>query len=166
MSIRTSNLPEFSDRLSERERKILEIWEGIERTNGGSRPLWPSDLLEIAKHVACGATEMSVPQKPGERPLTYAGRIRRLQSRFPVICFVPSDEDAYGIGSKGLRKIDAIPGEMGEIVIHPLTEAQVNAMSAAQAILEKAGLEASGGPTFSTVAARSNRWTGCSSCLA
>ena len=128
-----------------RERKLRELWETYERMRRESRPVWPDDLLEIAKLVAKGAAEAPVSRKPRELNFTYAGRVRRLQSQFPVICFVPEDRHAYDTGLELVHGFEAIPAPREPFVI---TEADVDPEKMkvwlqAQKLLESIGLNRS-----------------------
>lgn len=129
-----------------RERKLREIWDEFAGTQDDPRPIWPAGLLEIAKRVAKGAAEIAIPRKPDEMQTTYAGRIRRMQKRYPVICFVPADTHAYEVGQEALRLVDTLdlPEQSKEIVSPRVTDDDViEAWRVAHAILEDAGLEIS-----------------------
>lgn len=127
-----------------RERKLREIWEEFAGSQEEAKPIWPPGLLEIAKRVAKGVAEIAIPRKPNEMQATYAGRIRRMQKRYPVICFVPSDTHAFEVGQEALRLYDAIdtPDSVNEVVpMRGVEEEVLEAWRVAHAVLEDAGLE-------------------------
>ena len=86
-----------------RERKLRELWDRYAAGIELSQPLWPADLLELAKLVARGVEEVSVAMRPGESPLSYASRIRALQATHPIALFVPVNQYIYDVGSAALH---------------------------------------------------------------
>ncbi len=59
-----------------RERKLKEIWDTYLSECDEKKPIWPEDLLVIAKRVAKGIPEIPVPRGPNEKQMQYAGRIQ------------------------------------------------------------------------------------------
>ncbi|MEK6238262.1 MAG: hypothetical protein N2C14_26400, partial [Planctomycetales bacterium] len=129
-----------------RERKLRELWEEYERGRREKRPLWPPGLLDVAKKVAKGAAEVAIPRKPNEMQMTYADRIRRLQSAFPVITFVPVDFHAHEVGVEALSALEALPGVADSLVLsQKATDVSVmRTWIEANARLEEIGLGWSG----------------------
>ncbi len=83
-----------------RERKLRELWDRYETTAGTSRPTWPDGLMVIAERVAKGSSEIVVQRLPGEMQSSYVNRILRMQSLYPVICFIAEDQAAFDVGRK------------------------------------------------------------------
>ena len=81
-----------------RERKLRELWDQFAKSCTVPRPLWPTALLEVALRVAKGIPDIPVPRAPGEIQYQYAARIQRMQAKYPVICFIPTDQHAFEVG--------------------------------------------------------------------
>ncbi len=128
-----------------RERKLRELWEQFEADKEESRPLWPDDLLIVAKRVAKGLNEVPVPRGPKERQVTYADRLRRMQAKYPVISFVPDDRRAYEVGLAALESFEEIPvSDDLAGVVESLKNVDVNKATAWQeshAAMQAAGIK-------------------------
>ena len=113
-----------------RERKLRELWDSFCNSCDDERPLWPEDLLIIAKRIAKGTPEIPIPRGPSEKQHQYAARIQRMQAKYPVILFLPEDQHAYEVGQAALELFEAIPREPAPIqtpdveVIEALEEAK------------------------------------------
>jgi hypothetical protein len=92
-----------------RERRLRELWDLYEESRKDPRPRWPAHLLDVAKRIAKGEREVPVERNPDETQITYAGRIQRLQSQYPVVVFVPGDRLAFEVGRAARGKLEAIP---------------------------------------------------------
>lgn len=91
-----------------RERKLRELWDRYASGLEDDQPLWPSDLLQVAKLVARGVEEISVAIQSGETPYGYAERIRHLQVNHPVGLFVPVDQYFYDVGCAALHCFEKV----------------------------------------------------------
>jgi hypothetical protein len=98
-----------------RERKLRELWDSFCNSCEDERPLWPEDLLIIAKRIAKGTPEIPIPRGPSEKQHQYAARIQRMQTKYPVILFLPEDQHAYEVGQAALELFEAIPHEPASI---------------------------------------------------
>lgn len=92
-----------------RERKLRELWESFCASCDDEKPLWPDDLLSIAKSIAQGIPEVTIARGKNELQITYAGRIRRIQAKYPVVLFKPKDQYAFDVGQAALDEFEAIP---------------------------------------------------------
>jgi integrase len=128
-----------------RERRLRELWDLFEESQKDSRPLWPEHLLDVAKRIAKGDREVPVERKPDETQITYAGRIQRLQSQYPVVAFVPADRLAYEVGRAARAKLEAIPipEDLYPLEIKPPDGVLLEACRAYPKLAEMAGF----GPT-------------------
>jgi len=84
------------------ERKLCELWETFAASCEEDRPLWPDDLLIIAKRIAKGTPQIPIPRGPSEKQHQYAARIQRMQAKYPVVLFLPEDQHAYEVGQDAL----------------------------------------------------------------
>jgi hypothetical protein len=94
-----------------RERKLRELWDAFCEGREEARPLWPEDLLVIAKRIAAGTPEIPIPRGPYEKQYTYAARIQRMQAKYPVVLFKPEDQYAYEVGQAALEVFEQVPTE-------------------------------------------------------
>lgn len=100
-----------------RERKLRELWDEFEKTREEHRPLWPEGLLEVAMRIAKGAPNIPVPRGPKELQVHYTARIQRMQSKYPVICFIPEDQHAFEVGQAALEMFESIPDRKPDLKI-------------------------------------------------
>jgi len=130
-----------------REAKLRELWESFEATQEESRVHWPAGLLEIAKRVAKGVGEVAIPRKPDEMQSTYADRIRRMQIKYPVVCFLPADRHAFEVGQEALRVFESIPNLPADALLsHRASDADVmSTWLESQFLLDSIGLGADSG---------------------
>ncbi len=123
-----------------RERKLKELWDTFVSEREETKPIWPDDLLIIAKRIAKGIPEVPVPRGPNEKQMEYANRVQRMQAKYPVVLFLPEDQHAFEIGQaalEGFELIDAPEYARPEIINADVIEA----LSEAQRRLAEAGLE-------------------------
>ena len=92
-----------------RERKLRELWDSFVASSKDDRPLWPDDLMVVAKRIAKGIPEIPIPRGPSEKQHEYAARIQRMQAKYPVVLFLPEDQHAYEIGQAALELFESIP---------------------------------------------------------
>ena len=85
-----------------RDQRLRELWEQFESSSQQERPLWPRDLLAIAKQVAKGHTEVTLTRYGDEQPEDYAYRLKFLQTKCPVAILKPDDEQVYETGCEQL----------------------------------------------------------------
>lgn len=121
-----------------RERKLRELWDTYSTGCAADRPLWPDDLLVIAKRVAKGIPEIPIPRGPNERQCDYAARIQRMQAKYPVVLFLPEDQHAFEVGQAALELFETVPHE--ETPINPVDADVVHALSEAAKRLADAGI--------------------------
>jgi len=100
-----------------RERKLCELWESFCKCSDDPRPLWPDDLLIIAMRIAKGIPQIPVPRGPAEMQHQYAARIQRMQSKYPVVLFLPEDQHAFEIGQAALELFESIPDPQSAIPV-------------------------------------------------
>jgi hypothetical protein len=94
-----------------RERKLRELWDSFVAGSKDARRLWSDDLMVVAKRVAKGIPEIPIPRGPSEKQHEYAARIQRMQSKYPVVLFLPEDQHAFEIGQAALELFESIPHE-------------------------------------------------------
>jgi hypothetical protein len=126
-----------------RERKLRELWDRYERTAGTSRPTWPEGLMVIAECVAKGSSEIVVQRLPGEMQSSYVNRILRMQSLYPVICFIAEDQAAFDVGREALQAFHDIAASAPAPAISSFPEMsmeQVRVWIEIQRLSEAAGL--------------------------
>lgn len=123
-----------------RERKLCELWDTFSASCTEDRPLWPEDLLIIAKRIAKGTPEIPIPRGPGEKQHQYAARIQRMQAKYPVVLFLPEDQHAFEIGQAALELFEAIPADLGNIPIRTADIEVAQALEDAKKRLAEAGL--------------------------
>lgn len=121
-----------------RERKLRELWDTFSQGCDDERPLWPEDLLVIAKRIAKGIPEIPIPRGPSERQCDYAARIQRMQTKYPVILFLPEDQHAFEIGQAALELFEAVPDP--DVSIERVDKDVVDALGLAAQRLADAGL--------------------------
>ncbi|QEG24764.1 hypothetical protein [Mariniblastus fucicola] len=92
-----------------RERKLRELWDRFANSTPEDKPLWPEDLLEIAKLIAKGVEEVAVVSRPDDEAITYASRIQALQAEHSVVLFVPADRYLYDVGCAALHCLGKLP---------------------------------------------------------
>ncbi len=119
------------------------LGEGFEPCYAEGRLIWPRCLLEVAKCVAKGDSSVVVEPLPQEPQLRYMERIRALQVAFPVLCFLPSDDEGYEVGSQSLQKLEQGLGAaepfVGSLPIRSGPEV-IQAVADAEALLDRVGL--------------------------
>jgi hypothetical protein len=81
-----------------REQKLREVWEAIERSPPNA--VWTPFLLDAAKGIARGETEVVLPREQGETEIAYAQQVKNLETLLPVVRVVPSDVEAYSQGRR------------------------------------------------------------------
>lgn len=79
-----------------REQKLREVWEAVERSSPDA--VWTPFLLDAAKRIARGETDVVLPREHGETEIAYAQRVKNLETLLPVVRVVPSDVEAYSQG--------------------------------------------------------------------
>ncbi|MEZ6126977.1 MAG: hypothetical protein R3C49_27995, partial [Planctomycetaceae bacterium] len=126
-----------------RERKLRELWDIYSASCIEERPLWPDDLLDVARRIARGIPDISIARRPNEQEYVYAARIRKLQATYPVILFLPEDERGFEIGRGILDRFEAVPAPQSFTIEHfsPLNAEAEQAMRDAAKILVDAGVE-------------------------
>jgi hypothetical protein len=123
-----------------RESRIKELWERYERTKAERRPLWPEQLLEIAKQIAKGHRCFVVAMRANEMPITYVERIRRLENTYPVVSYVPQNERAHDVGKEALRALDGVNVEFEGVFPEAFEASHFGSFAAAEQLLANAGL--------------------------
>ncbi len=121
-----------------RERKLRELWDRFVEGNKDTRPLWPDDLMVVAKRIAKGIPEIPIPRGVNEKQCNYAARIQRMQAKYPVILFLPEDQHAFEVGQAALEMFEAIPGE--EVTVKAVDADVVHALGQAANRLAEAGI--------------------------
>lgn len=123
-----------------REHKLRELWENYADECDETRPLWPDDLLSIAKQIAQGTPEIVIPRSPGEPQAVYAGRIQRIQAKYPVVLFLPEDRRAYEVGQSALELFASLPPQSPP-EISPIESHVARALEQARQHLQSVGLD-------------------------
>ncbi|QDU96273.1 hypothetical protein [Lignipirellula cremea] len=123
-----------------RERKLSELWDTFAASCQEDRPLWPDDLLIIAKRIAKGTPEIPIPRGPSEKQHQYAARIQRMQAKYPVVLFLPEDQHAYEVGQAALEMFEAIPDVLGDFPIPNPNVEVLKAFEDAKKRLEEVGV--------------------------
>jgi hypothetical protein len=124
-----------------REHRIRELWQRFEQTQEfRQRPIWPDYLLKVAKQIARGCRDYSVPIEPNEMPINYAERIQRLESMYPVISYVPQEEQLYEIGRQAIRVLNGINVDVSDLVSQPVDLALLTNYLNAESLRENSGL--------------------------
>ncbi|EAQ80610.1 hypothetical protein [Blastopirellula marina] len=100
-----------------RERKLKELWDRFCESCDEPRPLWTDHLLMIAKRIAKGIPNVPVRRGADELQYNYAGRIQRMQAKYPVVLFLPEDQYAFDVGQAALEMFEAIPGVPRDMII-------------------------------------------------
>ena len=93
---------------SGRENRLTELWQRFERKQSEQRPIWPEQLLDIAKQIAKGHRQYLVAMRPNEMPVSYASRIQRLEADYPVVSYAAQNERAFEVGKECLRVLEGI----------------------------------------------------------
>ena len=94
----------------QRDVRLRQLWEQIERDAPQRAALWDNLTLDIAKRIAAGMEKIPLaPLSEDEPPASYARRLQQVQNRFSFLRFVPSDSERYtkGIGDQAydLRQV-------------------------------------------------------------
>lgn len=121
-----------------RERKLRELWDTFCVGCTDERPLWSEDLLVIAKRIAKGIPEIPIPRGPSERQCDYAARIQRMQTKYPVILFLPEDQHAFEIGQAALELFETVPDP--DVPVERVNKDVVDALGLAAKRLADEGL--------------------------
>ena len=122
-----------------RERKLRELWDSFVASSKDARPLWPDDLMVVAKRVAKGIPEIPIPRGPSEKQHEYAARIQRMQAKYPVVLFLPEDQHAFEIGQAALELFESIPHE-GDVPIRKVDTDVAQALEEAKKRLAEVGI--------------------------
>ena len=123
-----------------RERKLRELWDTFAANCKEDRPLWPDDLLIVAKRVAKGIPDVPIPRGPNEKQLQYAARVQRLQAKYPVLLFLPEDQHAYEVGQAALELFESVPSDSDPIPVRTMRVDKVQALKDAKQSLDEAGI--------------------------
>jgi len=122
-----------------RERKLRELWDAFTAGCDEERPFWTDDLFTIAKRIAKGIPDIPIARGPQESVDQYAGRIQRIQAKYPVILFAPEDQHAYEVGLAVLEAFEALPVRK-DFTITPIDPEIYRVWMEAKAKLKEAGL--------------------------
>ncbi|MCA9246942.1 MAG: hypothetical protein KDA42_07495 [Planctomycetales bacterium] len=85
-----------------RDRKLRQLWEGIEALSSDQPPRWDAFTLDAARQIAKGNDRVAV-SRNGQEAEEYAAYVHRLQIDFPMLSLYASDEAAYLTGAQVLR---------------------------------------------------------------
>lgn len=121
-----------------RERKLRELWDRFVEGSTDTRPLWPDDLMVVAKRIAKGIPEIPIPRGVNEKQCDYAARIQRMQAKYPVVLFLPEDQHAFEVGQAALEMFEAIPD--GDVTLSPVDADVIHALGQAANRLAEAGI--------------------------
>ncbi len=106
------------DQAKARYLRVKELWAHLERTHEQSllelnsrfelpertECRWMTESLWIARELAAGRVQISVPPPDGLHPSAYVSRIDGLAKSYPMVYFVPEDPQAYREG-EGFWKV-------------------------------------------------------------
>lgn len=123
-----------------RENRLTELWQRFERSQSEQRPIWPVHLLDIAKQIAKGNRQYVVAMRSNEMPVSYAGRIQRLEADYPVVSYTAQNERAFEVGKECLRVLEGIEPNAEGVVGESIDVNHFNRYAAAERLLENAGL--------------------------
>lgn len=106
------------DQAKARYLRVKELWAHLERTHKRSllelnsrfelpertECRWTTESLWIARELAAGRVQVSVPPPDGLHPSSYVSRIDGLAKSYPMVYFVPEDLQVYREG-EGFWKV-------------------------------------------------------------
>lgn len=123
-----------------RERKLCELWDTFSKSCDEARPIWPDDLLIIARRIAKGTPEIPIPRGPSEKQHQYAARIQRMQAKYPVVLFLPEDQHAFEVGQAALEMFEKVPSDLGAVPIRTADVEVAQALEEAKKRLAEVGI--------------------------
>jgi hypothetical protein len=120
------------DQAKARYLRVKELWTHLERAHERSLQelnsrfelpertecRWTTESLWIARELAAGRVQVLVPRHPSIHPEAYLQRISGLGKMFPMVHFVPEDEEAFREGQAFWQK--AIESRQNDLPL-PLT---------------------------------------------
>ena len=100
------------DQAKARYLRVKELWAHLEQLHQQSltkltskfelpeptQCQWDAESLEVARELAAGRVQITVPFTGGGPETGYVSKIDRLAKRYPMIYFVPEEPDAYQAG--------------------------------------------------------------------
>ena len=98
------NLGSDKNEAKRREKILRSLWLQAEEASETPDPVWPDELLVVAKAVAGGTESIEISRLPNEEPATFAKRFLETKAQYPGTIFTPSDPGALKIGSAVLAR--------------------------------------------------------------
>ncbi|MDB4367968.1 helix-turn-helix domain containing protein [Mariniblastus sp.] len=103
------NLGSDKTKALEREQVLKELWDQVLASTGTNEPLWPEDLLSVAKAAAAGTESILISRLPDETPVNFAKRFLAIKGEYPGSVFSPNDPAALELGSAVLAELNQQP---------------------------------------------------------